>query len=325
MIQTKPIAWTALCLCVAAPAGLAQALTLNLPATARTAASTNEALTSYLLPIAAFSQGQTHTRRIEGPVMQTAWQIDAPGLTTLQLLAPLRAQLVQAGFDLVFECEAADCGGFDFRYATQVLPEPDMHVDLGDYRFLSATKGYEAITLLVSRSSTTGFVQMTEVGGAVKEQPQLAAAASSPPGQVALSHPADTVIDSAAAPSDLGASLMAGAAVAMDDLVFASGASALSEGVYPSLVALADLLTANPGMQVALVGHTDASGSLEVNIAVSRKRAESVRQRLIQRYKIPARQVAAEGVGYLSPRAPNLSEAGRERNRRVEVMMTTTQ
>ena len=97
------------------------------------------------------------------------------------------------------------------------------------------------------------------------------------------------------------------------------------EGVYPSLVALADLLTANPGMQVALVGHTDASGSLEVNIAVSRKRAESVRQRLIQRYKIPARQVAAEGVGYLSPRAPNLSEAGRERNRRVEVMMTTTQ
>ena len=76
---------------------------------------------------------------------------------------------------------------------------------------------------------------------------------------------------------------------------------------------------------MALVGHTDASGGLDVNIAVSRQRAQSVRQRLIDRYDIPARQVDAQGVGYLSPRASNLTEAGRQKNRRVEVMMTSTE
>jgi OOP family OmpA-OmpF porin len=75
---------------------------------------------------------------------------------------------------------------------------------------------------------------------------------------------------------------------------------------------------------VILVGHTDASGGLDGNIALSRKRAESVRQRMTDRYGIPAAQVDAQGVGYLSPRASNLSDTGRDQNRRVEVMMTST-
>jgi len=260
-----------------------------------------------------------HTRQIEGPMTQTVWAINAPGRTTLQLLSPLRAQLVQAGFQIVFVCESAECGGFDFRYGTAVLPEPDMHVDLGDYRFLSATKGDAAVTLMVSRSSSTGFVQMTQVAAvgesARPEKPSALA------GQVS----GEMRIAAFAASDQLGAGLMAGASVAMDDLAIATGASALSEGVYPSLVALADWLRAHPDQTVALVGHTDASGGLDVNIAVSRQRAQSVRQRLIDRYDIPARQVDAQGVGYLSPRASNLTEAGRQKNRRVEVMMTSTE
>ena len=234
MARTRITLFTTLCLGLGATAGLAQTVTLELPSGTRTAATVVQALTTYSLPIAAFSDGQMHTRQIEGPMTQTVWAINAPGRTTLQLLSPLRAQLVQAGFQIVFVCESAECGGFDFRYGTAVLPEPDMHVDLGDYRFLSATKGDAAVTLMVSRSSSTGFVQMTQVAAvgesARPEKPSALA------GQVS----GEMRIAAFAASDQLGAGLMAGASVAMDDLAFATGASALSEGVYPSLVALAD-------------------------------------------------------------------------------------
>lgn len=320
------MAYTRLMACLAfglwGASAAAQTVTLTLPAVARIVTSTSVDLTSYPMPIAAFSDGKMQTRTVEGAMSQTVWQITEPDQTTLDLLAPLRAQLQKAGYQVVLDCAATECGGFDFRYETPVVAEPDMHVDLGDYRFVSATKGDEAITLLVSRSSSTGFVQMTHVGAQAMPQTPLT---PEPAAQTAAQTPAAQTIDAAAAPDDLGIDLTAGRAVAMDDLVFASGASALSEGVYPSLVALAEWLKAHPDLNVALVGHTDASGGLDVNIAVSRKRAESVRQRLIDRYDIPGARVDAQGVGYLSPRASNLTEPGREQNRRVEVMVTSTQ
>jgi OOP family OmpA-OmpF porin len=75
---------------------------------------------------------------------------------------------------------------------------------------------------------------------------------------------------------------------------------------------------------VALVGHTDALGSLAGNTDLSRARAVSVRERLIAEYAVPAAQLTAEGVGYLAPRATNQTEDGRARNRRVEAIVTST-
>jgi outer membrane protein OmpA-like peptidoglycan-associated protein len=318
---------TSLVLGLAAVPSLGWAVTFDWPANARTVATKAEALTSYPLPIGAFVDGKMQTRLIEGPMAQTVWQIDTPDQTTLQLLMPLRAQLTQAGYSVLFECQAVQCGGFDFRYGTPVLPEPEMHVDLGDYRFLSAEKGAVVISLLVSRSSATGFVQLTQMGASAATTAVKTTMAEPDPvpagGPVAGAQGTVISIDSAAAPQDLGMQLSAGGAVVLDDLVFASAASALSEGTYPSLGALSDWLRAHPDLRVTLVGHTDASGSLDGNIALSRQRAQSVRQRMVERYDIPPQQVDAEGVGYLAPRASNLSDTGREQNRRVEVMMTS--
>jgi OOP family OmpA-OmpF porin len=84
---------------------------------------------------------------------------------------------------------------------------------------------------------------------------------------------------------------------------------------------LAQFLKANTGLRVALVGHTDAVGSLDSNIALSKARAQSVAQVLIRDYSIPQSQVEAEGMGYLAPVASNLARQGREANRRVEVVL----
>ena len=119
----------------------------------------------------------------------------------------------------------------------------------------------------------------------------------------------------------LGEGLAKRGSVALDDLIFASSAADLEAGEYASLEALAAFLRANPDSKVVLVGHTDASGGLEGNIALSRERAASVRAAMINSYDIPSDQISANGVGYLAPRDNNLTDQGRTRNRRVEVML----
>jgi len=107
-------------------------------------------------------------------------------------------------------------------------------------------------------------------------------------------------------------------ATVLEGLVFASGTATL-DAAQPMLEPLLDWLGANPDRRVTLVGHTDDAGTLEANIAVSRERAQSVREWLVSR-GIDATRLGAEGVGYLSPRDTNATEEGRARNRRVEVV-----
>jgi len=106
-------------------------------------------------------------------------------------------------------------------------------------------------------------------------------------------------------------------------LDFASGAATLGVGPYDSLAALAGTLRAQPELAIALVGHTDDVGALDGNIALSRARAEAVRTRLVETHGVPHARIAAYGVGYLAPRGPNDTEAGRDRNRRVEVVIVS--
>jgi outer membrane protein OmpA-like peptidoglycan-associated protein len=295
------------------------ALTLELPAPVLGEESRTEIPGSYALPTAAFDGAVVPSRVVEGALDQRAYQIDAPGLTTLAVLAPLRDQVTAAGYDVVFECEARSCGGFDFRFGTDVMPEPDMHVDLGDFRFLSAVAGDEAVSILVSRSANAAYVQITRVTDA----PQAAPAT---PTAIDLPDEVATPITAPSAPdaSGIGAALDDLGVAVLDDLVFASGAATLTEGNYPSLAAVAAWLQANPDGTIALVGHTDASGSLAANIALSERRAEAVAEVLIQTHGADRDRVLAKGVGFLAPRATNQTEDGRQKNRRVEVIVTST-
>lgn len=304
----------------AALSAVADTLALKFPAPATQTFTRTEELTSYALPVGPFRQGAMQTTLIEGALQQTAWALQAKGMTTLQILAPLRIQLANAGYDLLFECETFACGGFDFRFGTDIAAEPAMHVDLGDYRYVAAKRtgpeGPSHLVLIVSRSSTLGFVQLTEIS-TVKTGPAPLIA----PTLISPTTPITQATTPSADTSPLGEGLANQGSVALDDLIFASGAADLAPGEYASLEALAAYLRGNPASKVALVGHTDASGTLEGNIALSRARAQSVRGWMIDSYAIPADQIGAEGVGYLAPRDSNLTEQGQTRNRRVEVML----
>ena len=295
------------------------ALTLELPAQILAEETRSEVPGSYALPIAAFDGATVPARVVEGALDQRAYQLEAPDLTTLAILAPLRDQVSAAGYEVIFECESRLCGGFDFRFGTDVMPEPDMHVDLGDFRFLSATQGDEAVSILVSRSEGAAYVQITRVTLAPLSA-ALAPTAIDLPDKIT----APVIAPSAAGVAGLTEALdLAGTAV-LEDLVFASGAATLTEGDYPSLAAVAAWLQANPDGTIALVGHTDASGSLAANIALSERRAAAVAEVLVSVHGADPARVVAEGVGFLAPRDTNQTEAGRQTNRRVEVVVTST-
>ena len=266
-------------------------------------------------------EGQAIAGRRDGTLEQTAWRI-ATRQSTLDLAARLQAQLEAGGWKIVFTCETRGCGGFDFRYQLPLLTEPDMHVDLGDFRYLAAEKGDEALSLTISRATEAAFVQMTRVtlGAALGAEPWASAGATPASGP----QPEAPVAAIPAPVSDLGARLERSGSVVLGDLVFASGKAALEPGDYASLRALADYLAARPEAKIALVGHTDASGGLAGNVALSEARAGAVRKVLIS-LGVKGDRIEAKGVGYLAPRASNLTPEGRTQNRRVEVMLTSTQ
>ncbi len=283
---------------------------------------------SYLLPTGPFRDGAVPGKTLEGRVQRRAWRIEDPEGSTLELVSALRTQLSEAGFRILFDCETRACGGFDFRFGLDILPEPDMHVDLGDFRFLSAERGPgEALGLLVSRSTRTGFVQITTVEPAAfpatPPGPVPAPLSPPPPDLPAAQADEPQAPPSSAAQTEIGAALVAAGHAVLGDLDFAPGSAELAGGSFPSLVALAAWLEANPQGSVALVGHTDASGGLSANIDLSRRRAEAVRRYLIDVLGADGARLEAQGVGYLAPLGSNATDEGRAVNRRVEAVLTS--
>ena len=299
-------------------AGAAEAQSLQFPSNAALMREEATPLDSYVVPTGIWENGALPTLTAEGQVARQAWRIAAASLTTLQILRPLREQLRNDRFRILFECQTEACGGFDFRFAVDTFPPPEMRINLGDFRYLAAERqgaaGMEYLTLFVSRTAEAGFVEVTYISPATEAAMPVAGVTAQPlraigdlPGP-ALAEQLETI----------GRSVLA-------DLTFDTGSAQLAEGRFASLEALAGYLSVNPDLTVALVGHTDASGSLETNIALSKRRAASVLERLVSDYSVPRRQLEAEGMGYLAPIASNLTDEGREANRRVEVIITSTE
>ena len=87
-----------------------------------------------------------------------------------------------------------------------------------------------------------------------------------------------------------------------------------------ALAEIAKLLNSNPALKLHVVGHTDNQGSLDSNFALSKARAQAVSVALSQNYAIAAARLNANGVSSLAPVASNTDEAGRAKNRRVELV-----
>ena len=104
------------------------------------------------------------------------------------------------------------------------------------------------------------------------------------------------------------------------DLSFDTGRADIKPNMRPILDQFASGLSSQPNTEVRIVGHTDSTGSDELNDRLSVERAQATRHYLIER-GIPASQIQVAGRGEHEPVADNSTDAGRARNRRVEIYL----
>ena len=275
-------------------------------------------------------------RRYEGRVSGRALRIP-DGPTTLAVIRRAEDRLSELGFETVLRCETEQCGGFAFRSAIDVFDQPAMAVNLADFRQLTLRRrdgGETLVSILASR-----FRDETLIQTVVIEDARPARLVSAPPAENAeadaVDEPPPEATTRSVPPEPSGATASAAeeepfgdallstlrreGAATLEGVDFEPGGVGLTAGSEAAIARAAEVLAAAPDLALVVVGHTDATGSLEINRRVSAQRAAAVRDALIAA-GVSAGRLSAEGVGYLAPRDSNATEAGRRRNRRVELV-----
>ena len=112
-----------------------------------------------------------------------------------------------------------------------------------------------------------------------------------------------------------------GLIVSMSDVLFDTGKYSLKPGAREKLAKVAGILLAYPGLNIEVGGYTDNVGGDQMNQTLSENRADSVRDYLVQQ-GVSSNAVTAKGFGNSLAVASNDNSAGRQQNRRVELLVS---
>jgi outer membrane protein OmpA-like peptidoglycan-associated protein len=126
----------------------------------------------------------------------------------------------------------------------------------------------------------------------------------------------DIVADAAAFSNDIRATGHA----AVYGITFDTDSATIKPESAQAIAEIARLLQADVGLKIFVVGHTDATGSVDHNLKLSQDRAQSVMQALTRDHAIAAGRMRAFGCGPFAPVASNDTEDGKAKNRRVELV-----
>lgn len=112
-----------------------------------------------------------------------------------------------------------------------------------------------------------------------------------------------------------------GMTISLGDVLFDTGKSQLKPGGAREVKKLAQFLRENPQRNISIEGFTDSQGSEEYNQSLSERRADAVKTELIDN-GIESQRIVSKGFGESYPVADNTTSAGRQMNRRVEVVIS---
>jgi outer membrane protein OmpA-like peptidoglycan-associated protein len=112
-----------------------------------------------------------------------------------------------------------------------------------------------------------------------------------------------------------------GLVVNMADVLFETNKYALSQDAQLKLAKLSGIIQAHPGLNLAIEGYTDTTGSPDYNLKLSQQRADAVRVFLVSQ-GMSADTITSQGLGQADPVADNTTAAGRKLNRRVEIIVS---
>jgi OmpA-OmpF porin, OOP family len=272
------------------------------------------------LPTGAWSsEGFRSTLDLEGRLTRLVYLIPQAERTPLQLFRNYEQALANGGFEVLFSCQERSCdvSGQDTQsrfardyYQTRALGR------MGDHANTAFAYGVDGLRYVAARSRDGG----THVGVMVASTDHLFFDRQRRVAvylEVMETEAMEQLLLDAVA---MGRGLEERGSVTLENIYFDFGAATLTPESDPALEEMAKLLQGNSQLQVFIVGHTDAVGSYEANLDLSRRRAEAVVEALVNRFGVASRQVVPAGVGPLAPLVSNSTEEGRTLNRRVELV-----
>lgn len=224
-------------------------------------------------------------------------------VSTLKVYENYKAALTNAGFNFISQCELDQCG-----------TEKQIN-DVGDQLSLAGDvynwyrKPYY---LLAKKSLPTGNVYIALFIGGYESQVGVQ--------QVIVQEKAvQTGLVNVNADS-LKQQIDAEGKALIYGIYFDTGKAEIKAESKPTLDAIAELLKRNPDLLLYVVGHTDDTGDGAANVTLSKQRADSVVAALVKDYQVASNRLQAQGVGPYAPAGNNTSDAGKQKNRRVELV-----
>jgi OOP family OmpA-OmpF porin len=124
----------------------------------------------------------------------------------------------------------------------------------------------------------------------------------------------------AASQTSLFDALNASGRVSTHGILFATGSAEIQPGSAGTLEQIGQMLQQHPELKLTIEGHTDNVGQPAANLQLSQRRADAVKAYLVSKYGVAAGRLDAKGYGDTKPVASNDSDAGRQQNRRVELV-----
>jgi OmpA-OmpF porin, OOP family len=226
------------------------------------------------------------------------WRVhlDGPkGRSSLEILANYKLALTRAGYQILFECQSEACG------SSEGVSDDDFErfaYSMAQTRYLAARlstpNGDHYVGISQTHFPTTSIVVI----------------------ETAPMETGKVTVDAKV----IASGLERDGHMAIYGIVFDTDKATLKPESKAALDAVADTLRKSPQLKLYVIGHTDNVGVLDHNLDLSKRRAESVLAELVGTYKIAPARLKAHGVGPYTPVASNHAEAGRAKNRRVELV-----
>lgn len=261
------------------------------------------------------------SRKVEGKVLNYAYW-GPKDRSELEVFRNYQAALAKAGFTLLYVCDEPErCRAEGLAsFAADWTNRPATFGGGSDPLSRMEENGNYPPRFLVARRQADGdlYVSLTVLPPSSTERDRGVGAPYFL--QVIETQPMRTnavaVLDAAAMQKGIAAE----GKVALYGVNFDTGSAVIRPDSKPQLDQMARLLAADTMLKVFIVGHTDNVGDFPANLALSQRRAEAIVKALVQDHKIAAQRLVARGVANLAPVSTNASEAGRQRNRRVELV-----
>lgn len=252
------------------------------------------------LPVAQNATEKT-TLNLTGDLARHVYEID--NVSSLKVYENYKAALENAGFNFISQCELQQCGTEEQAKTLggKVSLERDVY---NWYR-----KPYY---LLAKKALPTGNVYAAIFIGAYESQVGLQ--------QIIVEEKQVQTGLVTVNADQLKQQIDAEGKALIYGIYFDTGKAEIKPESKPTLDAIAELLKRNGDLLLYVVGHTDDTGNGINNVSLSKQRADSVVSALVKNYQIAASRLQSQGVGPYAPASNNTSEAGKQKNRRVELV-----